>query len=123
MKSKIILSFLCLFFFASSIFAQTAANMTIANIDMHYTISSKANTAEPIVIDVSIVPFKTTEVAKSYFPSISDNNLTYTYDGSRYVYLTLNHYEGTPTRSITEWNTYISNLFGHYATVLANMNK
>jgi len=123
MKSKIILSFLCVIFLTTSIFAQTAANMTTANIDMHYTISSKANTAEPIVIDVSIIPFKTTEVAKNYFPAICDNNLTYTYDGSRYVSLTLNHYEGTPTRTVAEWNTYISNLFDHAATVLASMNK
>jgi len=123
MKSKIILSFLSLLFIASTCFAQSAANMTMANVDMHYSISSKANTSEPIVIDASIVNFKSMEVAKSYFPAISDNNLTYKFDGARYVYLTLNHYEGTPTRTVAEWNTYISNLFAHYSSVLSEMNK
>ncbi len=123
MKSKIILSFLSFFFVAIVAYAQSPANMTNANVDMHYSISPKANTSEPIVIDVAIVSFKSIDVAKSYFPAISDNNLTYRFDGARYVYLTLNHYEGTPTRSIAEWNLYISNLFTHYSTLLTEINK
>lgn len=123
MKSKILLSFFSLLIFATVGYAQTAANMTTANVDMHYSISSKANTAETIVIDASMVTFKSTDIAKNYFNAINDNLLSYRYDGSRYVYLTLNHYEGTPTKTVEEWNTYISHLFTRYAALLTEMNK
>jgi|688.fasta_scaffold447740_2 hypothetical protein len=111
---------------AYTVSAQTVkpTNKVIVDNTTHFVLSTSSDMMSVYQLDIKSLHFKSDEIASSFFGSISDNLLTYTFDKvSKTATLKLNQYPGSTITTVESWNKYIASNTGRYFKIYNEINK
>ena len=123
MKIKKLILFIIVTVASISIYAQQSFNnKVVLNNSCLITLPEDINIKEPVLLDISELNFKSNELAKKYFESISDNILYFKYSQPAIVEVHINVGD-KGSMSIAELNTYLSHNAKLYAVTYQELNN